>query len=233
LIFSPDSLIYVTNFEHDVFYKTYDDTNIYTDAKLSLLGVNPSYVLTKLDRRKKLNYLSYLNISLASRVKLHLDEKIYESQFIDEMNWDIVSKSINDTGSYTSEAKALLSSKIKDDIFSLPDNEYKDFDHSYKTITAEIKKPDEYSITSLNSYYTCPFLYYLQNILKLDNNDPDDDTYARDFGNFCHHIFENIYAADFDFEKVFQEARNEFIESRKKNNIPTTNRELMFSRYLS
>ncbi len=226
--FSPDSLIYVTNFEHDVFYKTYDDTNIYTDAKLSLLGVNPSYVLTKLDRRKKLNYLSYLNISLASRVKLHLDEKIYESQFIDEMNWDIVSKSINDTGSYTSEAKALLSSKIKDDIFSLPDNEYKDFDHSYKTITAEIKKPDEYSITSLNSYYTCPFLYYLQNILKLDNNDPDDDTYARDFGNFCHHIFENIYAADFDFEKVFQEARNEFIESRKKNNIPTTNRELMF-----
>lgn len=226
--FSPDSLIYVTNFEHDVFYKTYDDTNLYTDAELSLLGVNPSYVLTKLDRRKKLNYLSYLNIALASRVKLHLDEKIYESQFIDELNWNIVNKSINEDGLYTSESVSLLSSKIKDDIFSLPDSEYKSFDHSYKTITTSIKRPDEYSITSLSSYFACPFLYYLQNILKLDDNDPDDDTYARNFGNFCHHIFENIYASDFDFEKVFLEAKNEFIEERKKNNIPTTNRELMF-----
>jgi len=226
--FDPNSLIYVTDFQHDVFYSVHDDTNIYSDQELVKVGANPSYALTRLDRRKKLNYIKYMNISSLSRVKLHLSDKIYDSQFLEEMKWKAENKSINEEGLYTNAAIKLLSSKIKDDFFEKKTADYKDYDHSYQLITSRIPFPKEFSVTAFNDYFKCPFYYYLNKVLKLEQDDPFDDTYLRDFGSFCHFIFENIYSPTFDFDIRFKEAKQDFIDQRKKQNIETGNKELAF-----
>ena len=57
---------------------------VLTDAELQAEGLNPSYVRTALDRRLKLNFLRYSKIAMLSRVEEHLQDKIYDSPFLEE-----------------------------------------------------------------------------------------------------------------------------------------------------
>lgn len=85
--FSSQDLIYVTCFQHDVFYQEAEDDNLISDKELEEMSANPSYVKTKMDRRLKANYLNQNEILLLSRPLFHLQDKIYDSQFLKEFSW--------------------------------------------------------------------------------------------------------------------------------------------------
>lgn len=217
IYFDTDDQIYVTDFDYGDFYKVYEDSNVYDDKTLESLSVNPSYVLTKLDRRKKLNFLTYNHIIFASSVRLHLDDKIFESQFLSEEGWKAKEPDYNPNGLYTKKALALLQGAIKDDQYAKPDSEYKTYQHAYQTITSSFpEKKEGESITGLKSFFECPFSYYLERVLRIDDKDPNQDTYPMKYGDFVHHIFENIYADDFDFEKNYQKALVSYAEDCRK-----------------
>ena len=70
----------------------------------------------------------------------------------------------------------------------------------------------EFSYSSLNDYFECPFRFYLSRVLNLDSF---EDTFSTKAGNFAHKVFENIYKSNFDIDKAimdnlpFYEFKNE------------------------
>lgn len=234
--FNSDSITYITNFQDGCFYKTYDDKDALIDKELVEVDVNPSYVKTRLDRTKKFNYIKYQNVVLFSRVKQHLADSIYDSQFIleDELNWKKLGKlksietDFNLEGVYTDDANKLFikdqydRNKFKDDTF-LKENTY---DNSFKGISSHIKELDKptYSVTKLEKYILCPFKYYLDTVLPSKDND-----LANAFrGVLTHKVFENINHEDYDFEKAFEEGKKEYIKSIVDNGQVYSNREEVY-----
>ena len=208
-----DSLTYVTDFVDGSFYKTHEDNHILSDEELLSASINPSYVLTSLDRRKKLNYICYSNIALLSSVEEHLKESIYPSQFCNELPFYKKNKaeriSFNEEGVYTSKARELLIGKELDDAFYFkPHEEFRSYDHSYRKIEGYVSpfKTKSYSITKLESYINCPFKFLMSDLLPSDS----DDSHALYLGILIHKVMEHIYDDDFSFDEAFQKGKEAY-----------------------
>ena len=223
-VLNPDEKIYVTDFQYDVFYKVYDDKNVLTDAEMVQVEANPSYVLTKLDRRKKLNYLTYNDIALLSRVRQHLTDKIYDSPFIEELKWgksSIRKVEMNEAGVYTSEAGRLyLANQLDKQFYPGSFGDYKSYDHSFGGLSKPVFKPNKnWSITDLESYIRCPFKYYLSKVLP----DPDLGNHVMWLGTLIHKVMERVLSDAFDFEAEFALGVKEYqssVERAKKTYGP-------------
>ena len=103
------------------------------------------------------------------------------------------------------QAALFVRSLAKDAAFASPDEEFRCYDNRYTKIDG-ISSKTSFGITEFSKYYACPFHYYLDKVLHLDDKNPEQDYFARKFGDFVHSIFENIYEDDFDFEKEFERA---------------------------
>ena len=53
----------------------------------------------------------------------------------------------------------------------------------------------------MNDFYNCPFMFYLKNILNIDDR---ESTFSLAIGNIFHGVLKNIYNSNFDFEKEFE-----------------------------
>ncbi len=217
--FKPDAVYYVTNFIHDDFYEIYSDSGCFTDSQLKELGCNPSYVLTKMDRRKKKAFLKYMDVRFLSRVERHQDDKMYNSQFAKEKpsdpetgekEYSQVKRDYDDDGLYTKEASDFVRNIFKSRYFYAPDSEYRSYDHSFSGVKAKL--PDDFAVTSLDDYFECPFSYYMDRILHIDSNDPNSDAFKAHLGTIIHHVFEKIHTTDdnsFDFDRLYDEGIDE------------------------
>ena len=226
--FDNKDIIYVTNFRHGCFYQEYSDNNVLPDSALAKMGLLTSYDKTALDERKKLNYLKYNNIDLLSRVKQHLEDSIYDSQFISSLNLKGKIKEIKELGEvninglFTDASKLIMDAHRYDSsYFKEKHKEYRSYDHSYKKINANsLMVRKSWSVTNLEKYRDCPFKYLLDTLIPL----PGDMHHAYR-GTFIHSIFETILHDDFDFEKAYEEAKKEYISYMNKMNEPFTKKE--------
>ena len=210
-----DKKIILTDFVYNSFYKVYSDDNIFPDKELERIQVNTSYDLTALDKRKKENYLSLANIISASRVKIHLQDKIYPSQFLAEKGLKEVEKEVDDEGCYTEEAKNLLLSYLKDRDHAVKGDGYRTFDPSFTPI--QEKREHQVSVTDFSIYADCPFKFYLDRILHVEGYDPNRDVYPMALGNLTHRVMEDIYSPDYDYEKEFEKGKVDFYLTYKSN----------------
>ena len=218
-----DSINYVTNFIHNSFYKEYPDKGVLSDLELKEIGLNESYINTILDRNLKLNYLLYNNISILSRCELHLSDSIFDSQFVEEFDLknNIIKMDDNKNGIYTNESLKLLEVIKYDDAFytkKMEDKKIRTYDHSFKGINdSYIKNDKSWHLTDLESYVNCPYKYYLNKVIPLY----DDDFYNRALGTLIHHVFEDVYHSDYNYEKAFNEGKTLFYNFYKNNNANT------------
>ncbi|MFA7192707.1 MAG: PD-(D/E)XK nuclease family protein [Bacilli bacterium] len=80
---------------------------------------------------------------------------------------------------------------------------YKTYDHSFKGVLAIDENTKlVHSYTNLNTFISCQFRYYLENVLKISDN---SDNFNLKIGNLGHFIFERCLKnkKDFDFEKTY------------------------------
>jgi CRISPR/Cas system-associated exonuclease Cas4 (RecB family) len=88
----------------------------------------------------------------------------------------------------------------------LPD--YRNFDYTYhpfKSVDPSSKR--SYSPTQLKKYYGCPYSYYLQRILGIEEN---DSTFSSRIGTLFHAVMEALYEKKpFDFETEWANAIKE------------------------
>jgi len=223
---NQNSIIYVTDFHYDVFYKVYKDNNVLSDEQLEKCGTNTSYFQTKLEKRKKLNYLLYNHILLLSFVEQHQADHIYLSQFIegeDDKLKKLVRNPINRNGVYTDRSKKLFVCDQYDRNFWLfSDGEVRTYDHSFKGLKTYIsKRKDVWSVSALKSYVCCPFKFFLEETLPKT----ETDYHPIILGNLIHGIMEEAYHKDFDFDKSFEYRKAFYLDEMKKYNIPDNGKE--------
>lgn len=220
-----DTNVYVTDFVDGSFYKVFDDNGFFSDEILLKIGANPSYIKTKIDRKKKLNYIRYSNIVFLSRVGEHLSDKIYSSQFVKEFECyggekenKYLKPTFNENGLYTNEFVSLWKIKELDDAFyRKPYDEFRSYDHSFKGISG-YESPLNYkglSVTKLEQFVNCPFSFYLSYLIP----SKQDDIHYPALGTFSHSIFEHLYDEDFDFSKIATEAIGVYKEQIKSAGI--------------
>ena len=214
------AMTYITNFQYGEFYKVYDDKNVLTDEEMKKVGCNPSYNKTKLDRRKKLNYIRYNRIPFLSRVEQHGNDALFDSQFIEDFALDkqglVVKEKINLEGYYTQEAHAIAVADHFDKQFVLFNvDEYRSYDHSFKGLSKPYITNDKkmWYVTNLERYISCPYRYYLSNLLPI--REQDDDFHIRAVGILIHKVFEHITHRDISFEDAFKEGREEYLKAMK------------------
>ena len=217
-LIDPKKEVYVVDFAYGSFYKEFSDKNVYSDEDLRSFCCNPSYVNTLLDRQVKLDYITFTPLLFLSRVKEHLQDSIYPSQFIAELGWDKECEKLvdgNADGLFTSEAALLSTSDFFDKTFNFAKiGDIRSYDHSFKGIgffPLSTNKP--WSVTNLEGYISCPFRY-LMGILLPEKD--ADDYYKRVFGSAVHKIMESIYHPDFSFDEAVEAGVASFREYKEK-----------------
>lgn len=206
--FIRDSYLYILNFQNGDFYREYKDNDLYSDDLLLKMGVSPSYLKTSDYKRLLENFISYNNVFL-SRVKMHLEEKIYSSQFVSELGLKEVEEVFNIKGLYTTHALNLLTSKLKDEYNLQNDEDYKTYNNDFKYFL--MNEPMSVSASRFNTYASCPFKFYIDYYLKVDDF---DDNFYTIYGKFVHSIFEDV-DNDLEFEEVYQKNVKEYYTSNK------------------
>ncbi|HBN00604.1 MAG TPA: hypothetical protein DD384_05240 [Firmicutes bacterium] len=216
----PETEYYVTNFKHDVFYHIESDKDALPDQELLKLGVNTSFAKTAIDSRLKLNYLKYNNIVLLSRVRQHLNEKLFDSEFIEELDWGkkIQLYKNDEGGCYTSSAeKIYLANQLDKSFYYKRHGDIRSYDHSFKGVEGDILPKDKpYYLTDLESYIRCPFAYYLKKVLPLKETDP----HLRYNGTLIHTLCEHLFHKEYDFEKEWARAKEGYKKSCEKDSYP-------------
>ena len=211
--FAPDKEIFLTDFTYGNFYKEFTDDDVCDDTELLSMSVNPSYIKSKLEKHFKTNYLRYQHFALYSRVKEHLDDKIYASQLLKEEGFEEVSNDEPD-GLYTTQAIHLCHAKQLDDAFYyLPVDVYRSYDSRFQGIPSYTINKDHYSVTNLESYIRCPYQYYLKTVLPRS----DINTRPRYAGVMAHKALEGLYSPDYDMEAAIEEGKRAYIKERDEN----------------
>ncbi len=199
-IFKENIHLFVSNFESNVFYKVYKDDNIFLDRELIKYDLNTSSDKTLLSKRLMGNFLRYSDCKIFAKVKLHLSDKLYDSEFMNIYGLKYNEESINKEGLYTEKAKELILSTFKDKFLFSEDENYKCYNNEFKKFNFD--SINNLSVTDFEKYSTCPFKFYVSKYLNIDEF---ESTYEIHLGNFLHSIMEEIYDDGFDFEKVFEE----------------------------
>ena len=203
-IFKENIHLYVSNFESNVFYKIYKDDNIYLDRELLKYDLNTSSIKTLLSKRLMGNFLRYSGAKIFAKVKLHLQDKLYDSEFINIYKLKYNEVSINEDGLYTIDASKLVLSTFKDKYLFKKDMEYKSYNSDFKEFNFNDTK--NLSVTDFEKYSNCPFKFYVSKYLNVDEF---ESTYYTNLGNFLHEIMQDVFNDNFDLEKEFEEKLKE------------------------
>lgn len=75
------------------------------------------------------------------------------------------------------------------------------YDNQYNGINNRTNSYYKISYTQLNEFFSCPFKFYADRVLGINNF---EDNFYLKAGNFIHEIMEKVYDKDFDFDKVFE-----------------------------
>lgn len=221
--------VYITNFMDDVFFHIYKDNNVLIDAELEKIGANTSYMLTKLDKRMKSNYLKYMNISFLSRVEQHLNDNIYDSPFIDEFNWHQYVKNISDinVGLLTPQAYEIYKAHVFDEAsYYKKDQLTRSYDHHYKHFddASKLFENKNLSVSQIKEYVSCPFKYYLSHLIEQNI----DEKHAAWKGTLIHSVLEDIYLDNYDYDEAFEKGKKAYYKEMEKANYKYDNREKVY-----
>lgn len=240
---SKDDIVYLIGFNQDAIPKTYKDDDYLSDLEKRKLGINDSLKANALEKEKVLKVIKslenvYITYSLSS-----FEGSLVKSSFLGKIEEEI--NVINDfykENIYKSYSKSLLhldyakerdlyekyktvSLKFKT-FFPIFINE-KRYDSSFKGLNKELYhkyiKPNLYlSYTSIDSYYECPFKFYLERVLKITKI---TNLEAIEIGNLFHYVFCELLRNDINsnadsfvnkaIDKFIKE-QNIIIDSKKK-----------------
>ena len=222
-----DEYGFYLGFTEELSYTKYKDEDFFSDKEKKILGLETSDELNKIMKDNLINYIKssknlIITYSLASTFNIY-----YPSSLIDELGYKVIkdekydyacSNLYNSLLLYKDIDKYIKYGDITPELELLFSNyDYQDpFDSTYKGIDSNklIKYIDNLSLSysSLNKYYECKFKYYLENILKITE---DEETNAIVIGNLFHEVLSKMSNPEFDFDKEYDECTRELEMTNK------------------
>lgn len=202
-----NDIVYFIGFNQDVIPKTYKDDAYLNDYEREEIGMYTSLKQNILEKTKVLKIIENFNTIYISYSLTSMEGNLVKSSFLSEL--DRKCKVVRDTYheniyhtyslpilhlSYAKERDLYekyntVSEKLK--AYTLVFKNEKRYDSKFKDI--DIKKYKEFlkpglnlSYTSIDSFYECPFRFYLERVLKLNKTTNEE---AIQIGNLFHYCF--------------------------------------------
>jgi len=210
-----------------------------TDSELAELGLSTSEDLTRewameisaLLDSEELRYLSYKKKAFGAFY--------FPSGLLEEKGFKVIASPLLPY-EYSHDKEALLQASLRDDEVNYlrvdkrlnalkrgcPIPDYRSFDYTYHPfIPLNPKEPRSYSPTQLKRFYGCPYSYYLERILDIEENDM---TFLSRVGTVFHAVMKSLYAEKtFVFETSWTEA---VAEEEKANGLFSAKENALFLR---
>ncbi len=226
--------VFIISINQNIIPSFYKDEDYFNDKLKSQLGLMSTSLKNKCELTKVLSFIyNTKNITLSYKLKSPFSE-FFPSNILEDNSF-IITKVQQELFNYshlynklllTRKLDKLLKWKEKDINLSYLYNNYKDIPYlTYNSSFTGLNKDDldtlfakglSLSYTALNSFFLCPFKYYLKYSLRLE---PFEETFSTYIGNLYHFILSIAFENNFDFEKEF----NKYIEGNT-----LTNKELIF-----
>ena len=228
---NDDEYGFYLSFTEENSYKKKMDDDYFSDKEKTILGLETSNELNRVEKQNLINNIKSsknltITYSLSSTFNVY-----YPSSLINDLNYEVIKNIEYDYKSsnlynvlllYKDIDKYIKYGDISDELkllFSNYENEYKEeYDNSYKKINPSvlIKHIDNLTLSysSLNKYYECEFKYYLENILKIKE---DEESNALMIGNIFHEVLSKMSNTDFNFDKEYEMSTKDLELSNKDN----------------
>lgn len=254
-----DDIVYFIGFNQDVIPKTYKDDEYLSDLEREELGINTSLKQNMLEKEKVLKIIKNLNNVYISYSLSSFDGNLVKSSFLDELEKECnIIKDFHKENIYHSYSLPILhltyakerdqyekynSISEKFNAYSSVFKDEKRYDFTFKKVNAkkykEFLKPGlNLSYTSIDSFYKCPFRFYLERVLKIKKATNED---ALEIGNLFHYCFcellkqdetENISKALDELIKEFYRQENiDFANDEKKKTYISIYKEILIKNY--
>lgn len=213
--------IFVLGFAQGNYPRSYKDDKYLNNEELHQINRLNSKDKTKIDEASLFDMFNSDNEFIYSFSKSSSNGINYLSPLTKYFASKIINKKL-DNIFYSSKVLSYIYSNLRDLEYFYKEREedflkinevisidYNNYDNTYKSKVKAFNNSSKIrlSTTSLDLYSNCPFRYYLQNVIKLDEV---ESTYAMTLGKIAHHIFEHMRDENFDFEKVFEQKVSEF-----------------------
>ena len=232
--YDESKYVFLVGFNEGVVPRIHKDEDYISDSLKPLVGLTPSSTLNELEKESLFNnLLSIKNLSSSYSLR-YKDSELFKSSLIDEKVL-ITSKYELDSNLYYSDlyAKLSLSKKLDelikynkhdeslDSLYNKVSIDYKTYDNRYKPIDSKALK--EYldnkinlSYSTIKTFYSCQFRFYLDKILKIS---PYEETFEKYLGNLFHFVISKMKEDNFDLDREW----NSYL-----NNRELTNKELFY-----
>ena len=216
-IINDDEYVFLMNFNMGVFPKIKKDEDYINDS------IKPSII----EQTKDINLTNKNNLlkSIKNIKNLYISYKLsspfnkYYPSYLVEDNFK-VEKIDFTTSLYSDNINKLLFGKNLDNLIkfnemndTLPilnntyDIPYNKYDNNFKGLNNNIDNIN-YSYSNISSYYKCPFRFYCEKVLYIDEFNKNINTFV---GLLFHHILEVCLSSDLDIDKEY----DKYLEDNK------------------
>lgn len=220
--FTKDDYLFLLGFNSNIIRLEKDDNLIKDKYKNEVNLYNTTYK-NKRNKSSLINIINNIKNITISYSNESSFEEFLECPLIKEYDLDVIEEETSFNNYSDIYNKLLLTKGLDnyykynekkdylDDLYSHYKIPYKKYSNKFDSINYKSNNI-KLSYTSLNSYNECPFKYYLNYILKVDDYSSNFNTLI---GSLYHEVLSHVYDKDFDLDKYY----NDYLKSVEVSNI--------------
>ncbi len=214
--------IFLLGFNNENIPTLYKDEDYLTDEEKEKLNIDTSVDKNNQAKSKLLNIIYQNNIYITYKLETPMN-KYTKSSLLDFINhtikteeYDFSNEQINKF-MFAEKLDNLIKYGVKDkylnDLYTNTEIPYNTYSNKYAKIDLNLSSFN-LSATNMESYFKCPFAFYLNYILKIDEM---VDTIHLRIGKFFHKVLEEFYKSkDQNIEEVIDKYIDVYFEKSEK-----------------
>lgn len=224
-----ENYYFLLSFTKDVFPKLVKDEDYLSDKIKEQLKLDTSKDLNQLEKQRAINTIKKIKNCTITLKKQNGSKEFFPSEILESLNTEIhhatltykVSNKYNKYILGSLLDKYMKYKTISDTLIKLNKSytiPYRTYQNKFTTINKDkiwqkMKNELHLSYTHLDTYNKCAFSYYIKHILKLDTY---EETFGAKIGLIFHKVLEESDNENFDFDKSFLNAQNNFTFTNKE-----------------
>ncbi len=226
---SESTYVFMPSFNQNKIPKIHKDEDFITDSIKENLILDTTLEKNKREKQDTIKAIESIKNLIITYKNTSITNTYYPSNLISDLKLEVEKKEIDYTTSYSTISDKINLTKYLDKYSktgeidknlkllynSYNDIEYNTYDNKYKKVDKNILK--EYldnkfnlSYSSMDSFYKCPFRYYLSHILKLDIYEEKFEAYI---GSMFHYVLEKSLKDKEDINDLI----TKFINTNERN----------------
>lgn len=225
---SDDNYVFMMSFNQNDVPKIHKDEEFITDNLKEGLLLDKVLEQNKTEKQNTINNIKNIKNLIITYKNTSPSGPYYPSNLILDLNLEVIKKELNYQESYSTISDKINLSKYIDNYLktgeinpnlkllynSYNDIEYNTYNNKYHKIDQKLLKKYlnnsfNLSYSSMDSYYKCPFRYYLSHILKLDIYEERFEAYI---GSLFHYVLEKSLKENKEIDYLIKE----FITNNEK-----------------